>query len=1317
MATLALASAGASVGASIGGSLFGISAATIGGAIGTAAGSVVDSWIVSSLAPGQRSVGQRLDDLRVTTASEGGVIPRVYGHMRLAGNLIWATDFVEEISEATSGGGKGTGPSVTTITYLYSCSFAVGLCEGQITGIGRIWADGELLDTSTLTWRWYPGDETQVADPFIATTMGEEVPAYRGVAYAVFEGLPLAPFGNRIPQLTFEVWRPLAEEDTAEGLVRAVTLIPASGEFTYATENVRRETEGTTLPVNVNALPSTPDIVVALDQLQAAVPGIESVSLVVAWFGDDLRCGHCRIRPGVETAAKDTEPVTWSVNGIDRAAATVVSSVDGKPVYGGTPTDRSIVQAIGELKARGLRVTFYPFILMDVPADNVLPDPYSDGAATLAQPPFPWRGRITCSPAAGMVGTVDKTAAAEGQVEAFFGAAEPSDFTVAGEEVSWTGDPADWGLRRMVLHYAHLCAAADGVDAFLIGTEMRGITQVRSGPSSYPGVAAFRALAADVRGIVGSGTKLGYAADWSEYFGHHPSDGSGDVFFHLDPLWADANIDLVGIDNYMPLSDWRDGFAHADAELAPAIYDRAYLQSNIAGGEGFDWFYASTADRAGQERTPITDGSSGKPWVFRYKDLRAWWSNRHFDRPGGVENVAPTPWVPESRPIWFTEFGCPAIDRGTNQPNVFFDPKSSESFIPYFSRGWRDDAIQRAYLEATLLWWGEAGHNPVSSVYGGRMVHLPESAAWTWDARPYPQFPALGEVWADGENWRLGHWLNGRLGSASLPALVRDLCRQAGLLDGRIDVSSLWGAVEGFVITAIESPRTSIATLGQLFGFDAVESEGVMRFRMRGAAPVATLTVDDLVAGANGVEPFELTRGQETELPRVLKWQVTRSDEEYDLATVEARRGVAEAARVEQESFPVTAPPEEAERWCRRSLQERWIGRERATFSLPPSRLALDPGNAVGLLHDGREVTFRIESIADGEARRCDLVRMDREVYELPPGAPRAAAVATPVVFGSVEGLLLDLPQLWDSEVPHQPLVAAIASPWPGNIAVWRSPEEDGFSLLQTFSGRIRHGVLAEPLAAGPLGVFDYGNAIVVDMIHGKLASVSDTALFGGANIFAVESPAGWEVLQAGTATLVASGRYSLTRLLRGQFGTEDAMVASLAAGARLVVLDSAAQRAPVLLSEIGLPLHWRIGPASLPVSDDTFDALTFTPAARGLKPWSPAHVEDPSRIAYAGGDLTLRWVRRDRSLLADSWEVASIPMSEATEAWEVDILDGSTVLRTLETGTPTVTYTTAQQLADWGAPLAPGGTLRIRVCQLSAVVGRGVPLTVSLNL
>ncbi|MDD7908320.1 hypothetical protein PUV47_00170 [Pseudovibrio exalbescens] len=362
MATLVLGAAGAAIGGSIGGAILGVSAATIGGFIGSTIGSVVDSWIISSLAPTQRIEGARMDNLRITSATEGAAIPRLYGRMRIGGNIIWATAFREETKTTTQGGGKGGGGGgkVKTTEYFYYASFAVALCEGPITGIGRIWADGKLLDTAGITWRWYPGDEGQTADPLISAKMGvDNTPAYRGMAYVVFEELPLGNYGNRLPQLSFEVFRPLADPDTA-------------------------------------------DMVVALDRLQAMAPAVESVSLVVAWFGDDLRAGSCKVRPGVEVSAKSTTPVSWSVNGVSRAGAFLVSRDEqDRPVYGGTPADFAVVQAIQEMKARGLRVTFHPFILMDVPPGNTLPNPYSDNAAETGQPAFPWRGRITCSPAAG----------------------------------------------------------------------------------------------------------------------------------------------------------------------------------------------------------------------------------------------------------------------------------------------------------------------------------------------------------------------------------------------------------------------------------------------------------------------------------------------------------------------------------------------------------------------------------------------------------------------------------------------------------------------------------------------------------------------------------------------------------------------------------------------------------------------------------------------------------------------------------------------------------------------------------------------------
>jgi len=1324
MASIILAAAGTAIGGSVGGSILGVSAAAIGGAVGSIAGAAIDSWLVASMAPTQRIAGQRLDTLQITSSTEGAVVPRVFGAMRTGGNIIWATDFREETETTRQGGGGkgGGGGGATEVTeYFYFASFAVALCEGPITGIGRIWADGKIMSRDGVTLRLHKGDEDQEPDPFIAAKMGAaNTPAYRGTAYVVFEELPLERFGNRLPQLSFEVFSPILDGESAESLVKAVTLIPASGEFAYATEIVRREDgDGETSSENVNAEPDTVDLAVALDRLEACAPKVEAVSLVVAWFGDDLRAGHCRIRPGVEVSAKATTPENWAVDGVARASAHLVSrDAEGRPAYGGTPSDSAVVQAIRELKARGYRVTFYPFILMDVAADNDLPDPYSDSASVTGQPTYPWRGRITCSPAAGHAGSPDKSAAAGGQVAAFFGSAQPSDFDVNGERVAWDGDPDDWGLRRMILHYAHLCAAAGGVDAFLIGSELRGITQVRSGSSTYPAVAELVDLAADVRWVLGSGTMLSYAADWSEYFGHHPQDGSEDVFFHLDPLWADAAIDFIGIDNYMPLADWRDGLDHPDAESADAITDLDYLRGNVEGGEGFDWFYATVEDREAQVRTPITDGAHGRPWVFRYKDIRSWWSNPHANRPGGVESGGTTAWVPESKPVHFTEIGCPAVDRGPNQPNVFYDPKSAESFLPYFSRGWRDDAVQRRFLEAALGYWAEPANNPVSGVYGGRMVATAETAAWTWDARPYPAFPARSDVWTDADNWRLGHWLNGRLGSVSLGSLVREICRRARLPDSQIEVSALADVVHGYLISSIESPRASIAPLARQFGFDAVESEGIIRFQPRDRRPVATLGLDGLLAGSEAdAEVIELVRAQETELPQALKWQLVRSDEEYDAMSVEARRVTGAALRVTSEAFAIATPAGDAERRCRRALLEEWVGRETASFRLPPSRLALDPGDVVNLDHGGRLTALRLTSVADAGARTVEAVRTDASAYGLAPGADRSPRVSKPVVYGPPSVAILDLPQLREGTAAHQPLAGVHAVPWPGRIAAWTSPGEDSFTLAATLGRPARMGRLVSPLYAGPTSRLDLGNAAIVDLAFGALASVTDLALLNGANALAVEtSPGVWEVLQAGVAELIAPGRYRLSRLLRGQRGTEGAIGSPAPAGARVVVLDEALTPLPVPEAALGLEANWRFEPASKPVADRSYRQLGFTPEAVGLRPFSVGHVRQPWRTARAPGDLVIAWTRRSRALAADSWTAADVPLAEEREAYEVEVLDGAAVLRTLTTSTTSVTYIAAQQTADLGALLNAGDTLDLRIFQLSALVGRGAPASVTLG-
>ncbi len=691
--------------------------------------------------------------------------------------------------------------------------------------------------------------------------------------------------------------------------------------------------------------------------------------------------------------------------------------------------------------------------------------------------------------------------------------------------------------------------------------------------------------------------------------------------------------------------------------------------------------------------------------VFRYKDLRAWWTNPHHDRPGGVESASPTAWLPQSKPIRFTEAGCPAIDKGSNQPNLFFDPKSSESAFPHFSTGARDDLIQRRYLEALHLWWNDATNNPTSGLYPGRMVDTAEIALWTWDARPFPAFPGRADVWGDAANWQLGHWLTGRLGAASLSDLIRELCLRSGLPAGYLDTSRLSDTVPGFAVAGLESPRAWIEPLARYFGFDMVESQGVLRFVPRGRAAVAEITADELVVSEAGQsEDITFTRAQETELPRVLKWRLLSPDEAYDALTVEARRITVDTARIRAEQFPIAHPAELADRNARRALLEDWVGREEAAFALPPSRLALDPTDVVRIAHDGRAQDFALLRIADGEARRIEARRTDAAIYGLPSGPARPPVAVAPTVYGPPEVAFLDLPQLSEDAPAHRPYAAAFAAPWYGSAVVWRSATLDGFEAFDLLDQPGRFGSLAAALPPGPVWRFDKANALLIDVVgSGAFASVTDDQLLAGANALAVESAPGiWEVLQFGAAELIGTGRWQLTRLLRGQLGTEDAIGAPTPIGARVVVLDAAVKPLAIGEAEIGLPWTWRVGPAGRSAGDPLNVGLAFTPAGRGLRPWSPVQLK---RVAQPGGDLLLSWIRRTRALSGDSWVLSEAALGEAAESYDLEILNGETVVRTVSgLSIPAFTYTVAMMVADFGAPVT---SVHFRVFQIGAL-GRG---------
>jgi len=712
----------------------------------------------------------------------------------------------------------------------------------------------------------YTGSSDQLPDAKIEAVEGEgTVPAYRGTAYVVIEDLQLAQFGNRVPQFSFEVMRPGQDveqgqadvHDDLASLVTGVALVPGTGEYALATTSVSvSKGFGVKESANVNTPSGKSDYLVSVESLAEELPQCGSVTLVVSWFGDDLRCGTCDLKPKVEQTEFDGSEMAWSVSGTSRAQAEAVPLEDDSPVYGGTPADAAVIEALRDLNRRGQRAVFYPFILMEQLAGNMLTDPWSGQEG---QPALPWRGRITTSLAPTVDGTPDQTAAADAQVAAFFGVAQASDFSISGDEVTYTG-PVEWSYRRFILHYAHLCAVAGDVDAFCIGSEMRSLTQIR-GATGFPAVEAMKTLAADVRSILGEDVNIGYAADWSEYHGYQPS-GTVDKIFHLDPLWADDAIDFIGVDNYMPLSDWRDGDEHLDAGYG-SIYNIDYLAANIEGGEGYDWFYHSDEAMEAQIRTDITDGQ-GEPWIWRYKDLRNWWLNAHHDRIDGIRQTLPTQWEPGSKPIWFTEVGCAAINKGTNEPNRFIDVKSSESGLPRASNGLRDDYIQMQYLRAIYRHYADPDLNPTSDVTGIQMVDPDRIHVWAWDARPFPAFPGNATLWADAANYARGHWINGRATSRSLSSVVAEICDDSGVRN--YDVSELYGVVRGYGVDDVSTGRSALQPLMLAYGFDAIERDGVLVFRSRGARVDADITDGAFVYEADADGAVELTRAQDVEV-------------------------------------------------------------------------------------------------------------------------------------------------------------------------------------------------------------------------------------------------------------------------------------------------------------------------------------------------------------------------------------------------------------------------------------------------------------------
>lgn len=185
------------------------------------------SWVVKeSLKKDQSYTSintKRLERLRVQRSSYGVPIPVLWGTDRVAGNVIWNGSIREEVATwgVSNKGGR---------LYRYYATIGIGICDGPIDGIVKIWANNTLIYDVTaggstifqkdgLKCNVHLGTEDQDADPIMVAFDGaDDTPAYRGLAYIVFDAVELSDFGDEIPEFEFLVARNKTETMSLEGL-------------------------------------------------------------------------------------------------------------------------------------------------------------------------------------------------------------------------------------------------------------------------------------------------------------------------------------------------------------------------------------------------------------------------------------------------------------------------------------------------------------------------------------------------------------------------------------------------------------------------------------------------------------------------------------------------------------------------------------------------------------------------------------------------------------------------------------------------------------------------------------------------------------------------------------------------------------------------------------------------------------------------------------------------------------------------------------------------------------------------------------------
>lgn len=558
-----------------------------------------------------------------------------------------------------------------------------------------------------------------------------------------------------------------------------------------------------------------------------------------------------------------------------------------------------------------------------------------------------------------------------------------------------------------------------------------------------------------------------------------------------------------------------------------------------------------------------------------------------------------------------------------------------------------------------------------------------------------------------------------------LASIVEDLCLKAGFGLADIETTVLSGDVPGYVLGRQTTIRGALEPLASTFFFDVVESDNLLKFIPRGNASALTVSGDEL--GAVEDEPalrLSETRIQAIELPGRVSVLYMDKARDYVQGTAAAKRiqnPVATTSSDNQVSLdlPMVLEADSAKQVAEKTLYANWVERSRYEAAFDQKYLGLDPADVITIeLENGSRFPSRIERLDIGGdySMKLKLIASEPATYVSGAVADSGQIIAQQIASNRfTELILLNIPLLQDTDDLggtgsrlYYLMGSPLENPWTGG-SLYKSADELTWDQVGRSLYEMAYGVLAAPLDV-PTSAFatDEVNSLKVYMTSGagRLESITQLEMLSGANGAVIIPESGnAEIIQFRDVALQGDGSYLLTGLLRGRRGT-DAEIVTHAVGSKFVLLDrESIQALSLALGEVGVSRSWRaVGFGAL--FDET-ELRRFSATGNDLKPYAPVHV---TGIRDGSGNLTISWQRRTR--LGGDWRDGTgvVPLGEASESYQVDILsaDGLSVLRTLDGLTSeTASYSVSDQITDFGSAQA---SLQIRVYQLSEKIGRGFP-------